>query len=105
MSFWQMFYSVGSFIAYWINYACSKNKHNLGEWWVALESWDSHTLTISQGLEDGRHLSDPYASLNRRSGTYFNKHVVLVRANVSPISHLSFTCIVETTGFSTVKVT
>ncbi len=23
MTFWQMFYSVGSFIAYWIDYACS----------------------------------------------------------------------------------
>jgi MFS family permease len=32
MSFWQMFYSVGSFIAYWINYACQQNKANLGEW-------------------------------------------------------------------------
>ncbi|KAK6542906.1 hypothetical protein TWF694_006845 [Orbilia ellipsospora] len=33
MSFWQMFYSVGSFIAFWINYACTKNKKKLpGEW-------------------------------------------------------------------------
>lgn len=32
MSFWQMFYSVGSFIAYWINYACQLNKASLGEW-------------------------------------------------------------------------
>lgn len=32
MTFWQMFYSVGSFIAYWINYACSKNIEALGEW-------------------------------------------------------------------------
>lgn len=32
MSFWQMFYSVGSFIAYWINFACSKHKATLGEW-------------------------------------------------------------------------
>ncbi|KAF2002869.1 MFS sugar transporter-like protein [Amniculicola lignicola CBS 123094] len=32
MSFWQMFYSVGSFIAYWVNYACSKNIPKLGEW-------------------------------------------------------------------------
>jgi sugar porter (SP) family MFS transporter len=32
MSFWQLFYSVGSFIAYWINYACSKNTERLGEW-------------------------------------------------------------------------
>jgi sugar porter (SP) family MFS transporter len=32
MSFWQMFYSVGSFIAYWINYACQIYKGNLGEW-------------------------------------------------------------------------
>ncbi|KUI63106.1 putative quinate permease [Cytospora mali] len=32
MAFWQTFYSVGAFIAYWINYACSKNVHRLGEW-------------------------------------------------------------------------
>ena len=32
MSFWQTFYSVGSFIAYWINYACSKHTKFLGEW-------------------------------------------------------------------------
>jgi len=32
MTFWQMFYSVGSFIAYWINYACSKHIAQLGEW-------------------------------------------------------------------------
>ncbi|KAF2472124.1 sugar transporter [Lindgomyces ingoldianus] len=32
MSFWQMFYSVGSFIAYWVNYACSKHTKTLGEW-------------------------------------------------------------------------
>lgn len=32
MSFWQMFYSVGSFIAYWVNYACTKNIPKLGEW-------------------------------------------------------------------------
>ena len=31
MSFWQMFYSVGSFIAYWVNYGCT-NKASLGEW-------------------------------------------------------------------------
>lgn len=32
MSFWQMFYSVGSFIAYWVNFACTKNVPKLGEW-------------------------------------------------------------------------
>ena len=32
MSFWQMFYSVGSFIAYWVNFGCSKHKATLGEW-------------------------------------------------------------------------
>lgn len=32
MAFWQLFYSVGSFIAYWINYACSRNTERLGEW-------------------------------------------------------------------------
>ena len=29
---WQMFYSVGSFIAYWINFACQKHVEKLGEW-------------------------------------------------------------------------
>ena len=32
MSFWQLFYSVGSFIAYWVNFACSKHTRFLGEW-------------------------------------------------------------------------
>lgn len=32
MAFWQMFYSVGSFIAYWVNYACSLHSAKLGEW-------------------------------------------------------------------------
>lgn len=32
MTFWQLFYSVGSFIAYWINFACSKHVEELGEW-------------------------------------------------------------------------
>ncbi|KAJ5975831.1 hypothetical protein N7481_009538 [Penicillium waksmanii] len=32
MTFWQMFYSVGSFICFWINYACTKNVPKLGEW-------------------------------------------------------------------------
>lgn len=43
MSLWQTFYSVGSFIAYWINYACSKNKAHLGE-------WDWRTVVIFQLL-------------------------------------------------------
>ncbi|PSN59096.1 MFS sugar transporter-like protein [Corynespora cassiicola Philippines] len=32
MSFWQMNFSVGSFLAYWINYACTKNSGSLGDW-------------------------------------------------------------------------
>ncbi|KAK3943302.1 sugar transporter [Diplogelasinospora grovesii] len=32
MAFWQLFYSVGSFIAYWIAYACSLHRESLGEW-------------------------------------------------------------------------
>jgi len=32
MAFWQLFYSVGSFICFWVNYACSKRKEHLGEW-------------------------------------------------------------------------
>lgn len=32
MTFWQTFYSVGSFICFWVNYACSKHKAKLGEW-------------------------------------------------------------------------
>ncbi|KAK9378574.1 general substrate transporter [Kockiozyma suomiensis] len=32
MSFWQLFYSVGSFIAFWINYSCTKRAASLGDW-------------------------------------------------------------------------
>ncbi|KAJ5452009.1 Major facilitator superfamily domain general substrate transporter [Penicillium cf. griseofulvum] len=32
MTFWQMFYSVGSFICFWVNFACTKNVEKLGEW-------------------------------------------------------------------------
>lgn len=32
MTFWQLFYSVGSFIAYWINYATQKHRDTLGHW-------------------------------------------------------------------------
>lgn len=32
MTFWQLFYSVGAFIAYWINFACSKKRAALGQW-------------------------------------------------------------------------
>ncbi|QDS74525.1 hypothetical protein FKW77_007443 [Venturia effusa] len=41
MSFWQMFYSVGSFIAYWVGYACQKHKSTLGD-------WDWKTIVIFQ---------------------------------------------------------
>ncbi|PVH75219.1 general substrate transporter [Cadophora sp. DSE1049] len=32
MGFWQLFYSVGSFLAYWIAYATGKNRESLGNW-------------------------------------------------------------------------
>ncbi|KAI8170291.1 Quinate permease [Colletotrichum sp. SAR 10_70] len=32
MTFWQLNFSVGSFIAYWINYACSLRREELGDW-------------------------------------------------------------------------
>lgn len=32
MSFWQLFYSVGSFICFWVAYGCSKHSAHLGEW-------------------------------------------------------------------------
>lgn len=32
MTFWQLFYSVGSFMAYWINYATAHNRDKLGDW-------------------------------------------------------------------------
>lgn len=32
MTFWQLFYSVGAFIAYWINYVCGRNSEKLGQW-------------------------------------------------------------------------
>jgi MFS family permease len=32
MSFWQMNFGVGSFLAYWIGFAASKNSEKLGDW-------------------------------------------------------------------------
>ncbi|KAF5586004.1 HXT3-low-affinity hexose facilitator [Fusarium subglutinans] len=32
MSFWQLNFAIGSFVAYWINYACSKHAERLGDW-------------------------------------------------------------------------
>lgn len=32
MTYWQLFYSVGSFLAYWLNYAASLHRQSLGEW-------------------------------------------------------------------------
>ncbi|KAL0944511.1 sugar transporter [Colletotrichum truncatum] len=32
MSFWQIFFGIGAFLAYWINYACTKNADRLGDW-------------------------------------------------------------------------
>ena len=32
MSFWQMFYSVGSFICFWVAFGTSKHTERLGEW-------------------------------------------------------------------------
>src|SRR3954466_16233337 len=32
MSFWQMFFLGGAFIAYWVSFACSKRVATLGEW-------------------------------------------------------------------------
>ncbi|PLB55757.1 general substrate transporter [Aspergillus steynii IBT 23096] len=32
MSFWQLFFGVGSFLAYWINYACTEDAERLGHW-------------------------------------------------------------------------
>ncbi|OLN81755.1 Quinate permease 6, partial [Colletotrichum chlorophyti] len=32
MSFWQMFYSVGSLVAYWINWGAARRRDALGDW-------------------------------------------------------------------------
>lgn len=32
MAFWQVFYSVGLFIAYWINYIAAKHRDSPGDW-------------------------------------------------------------------------
>jgi MFS family permease len=32
MSLWQLFLGFGSFLAYWINYACTKSPQSLGNW-------------------------------------------------------------------------
>lgn len=41
MTFWQLNYSVGSFIAYWINFATGKHTSTMGE-------WDWRTVVIFQ---------------------------------------------------------
>ncbi|KAH6695341.1 quinate permease [Plectosphaerella plurivora] len=43
MTCWQMNYSIGSFIAFWINYACAKQKVRLG-------NWDWRMVVIFQAL-------------------------------------------------------
>lgn len=50
MSFWQMFFSVGAFFAYWVNYACSKNKARLG-------NWDWKIVSICNNAPQGANLS------------------------------------------------
>ncbi|KAL2676438.1 hypothetical protein Neosp_010196 [[Neocosmospora] mangrovei] len=32
MSLWQLFFGFGSFLAYWINFACTKKSESLGNW-------------------------------------------------------------------------
>jgi len=44
LSFWQMFYSVGSFIAYWVNFACTKHVQDLPK------EWDWRMVVIFQLL-------------------------------------------------------
>ena len=53
MTFWQMFYSVGSFIAYWINFACGQHVNKLSEWdWkiVVIFQLLMPVLIIAQGV-------------------------------------------------------
>lgn len=78
MSFWQMFYSVGSFIAYWVNYACTKHTETLGEWdWkmvvifqllvpiiILAQLW-AIPETPRWYIQHGNRLSDARASLYR----------------------------------------
>ncbi|KAA8566934.1 hypothetical protein EYC84_010030 [Monilinia fructicola] len=52
MAFWQMFYSVGSFIAYWINYACQKHVKKLGEWVEAARTSLRRVRKTEQEVED-----------------------------------------------------
>ncbi|KAL3492085.1 putative MFS sugar transporter [Aspergillus germanicus] len=32
MSFWQLYFGIGAFLAYWINYACTEDAERLGDW-------------------------------------------------------------------------
>lgn len=78
MSFWQMFYSVGAFIAYWISFATSKHPKGLGEWdWklVVIFQLLMPILIVSQVffipesprwyVQKGRHYEKARASLRR----------------------------------------
>jgi len=51
MSFWQMFFSVGSFFAYWVNYACSKNRSKLGEWDWKIVSQINTRVPVSENAD------------------------------------------------------
>ena len=53
MAFWQLFFSVGSFIAYWINYGCSQRVEALGEWdWKTVVIFQALVPTVSIFLHD-----------------------------------------------------
>lgn len=82
MAFWQTFYSVGSFIAYWINYATSLRVATLGEWaWkmvvifqilvpviiLCLIPWIPETPRWY--IQHGNRLEDARASLRRVRAT------------------------------------
>jgi len=82
MSFWQMFYSVGSFIAYWVNYGCTKHKASLGEWdWrmVVIFQILMPVIILAQVflipetprwyLQHGNRIEDARASLRRVRAT------------------------------------
>ncbi|KAF2088920.1 sugar transporter [Saccharata proteae CBS 121410] len=70
MAFWQMFYSVGSFIAYWVNYACQKHVAKLGNWdWrmVVIFQLLMPILIIAQlwYVQHGQKIDKARASLRR----------------------------------------
>lgn len=89
MSFWQLFYSVGAFIAYWVAYACSKHKASLGMWdWkmVVIFQMLVPTIIITQlpFLPETPRVSFENPVHHQRNCYFLHEHPLIVVLVVRP---------------------